>query len=131
MKTQTTMISCATLIAAALSLPMMLADAQASTTSKLANCKANSKQKVIACCEKTVEDHKRPYWMSKGQNACTAAVVCSKSNKLTLTHVTAPTLVCYVSIPPAGGNGSGSINVPKQPGFTTFNVLVQQPTGPQ
>jgi hypothetical protein len=70
-------VLCISTFASLIALPMMLSGAQASTTTRLLSCQANSRQQVIDCCESVLRTEQRPYWMVNGRNGCTAAVACS------------------------------------------------------
>jgi hypothetical protein len=70
-------VLCISTFASLIAVPMLLSGAQASTTTRLLSCQANSRQQVIDCCESVLRTEQRPYWMVSGRNGCTAAVACS------------------------------------------------------
>jgi hypothetical protein len=99
--------------AAIIAIPMLVSGAQASTTTKLLSCQANSKQKVVDCCERILRTNTRPYWISSGTGACGGVVVCKGGGKPSKTVLTAVVAAkpkrCMVYVPGedtiGGGNG--------------------------
>lgn len=71
------------LIAVAMSAP-----ASASVTSKLSQCKANSRNAVVSCCNGIVRARGVPMWLESRDN-CEKAVVCAKHSNY---------YKCYISV---------------------------------
>jgi hypothetical protein len=71
------------------------------STGNVLNCKGNSRDKVVDCCQQIVRK-KKPVWMVEARQSCGTAAVCSaKSIKGTsITHVTKPkkVLVCSIAM---------------------------------
>lgn len=84
--------------AAALVIGLSLAgSAQASTTSKLLQCKAGSRGAVIDCCQQIVRTRGAPIWLVSSDN-CSKAVSCGKYDKKKNCYMT--TFI----LKPEGGN---------------------------
>lgn len=97
--------------------PLMFTGAQASTTTKLLSCQANTKQKVVDCCERILRTNTRPYWISSGSGACGAAAVCSGGGKPPKTYaalVVVKPKKCSIYIPDTGSS-DGSHDSPLKP----------------
>jgi hypothetical protein len=75
MTTLKTVLSISSL-AAILAMPLMLSGANASTTTKLMSCQANSKQGVVECCERILRTEPRPQWMGGFRGGCGEVVAC-------------------------------------------------------
>jgi hypothetical protein len=103
-------VSAASLSAALLSLSLLSAPANASTTSMLMNCKYNTKQKVIDCCQRILRKQPKPIWLEEGSSGCAAVAKCSKTGPShSITYVPQR---CYIQIPSEGG-GTGSERTPQ------------------
>jgi hypothetical protein len=74
-------LSALTFAGALFAMPLLSSGAQASVTSDLMQCKFNTKQKVVSCCQRILHDRKRPTWMPGGENACGQASVCIGSSR--------------------------------------------------
>jgi hypothetical protein len=96
-------------LAVIVAMPLMMSGAQASTTTKLLSCQADSRQKVVDCCQRILRTNTRPYWISSGTGACGAVVACKagKSSKPTFAAVVAPPKKCVVYIPEIDTIGGG------------------------
>lgn len=75
------------------------ATAAEAATGNVLNCKANSRAKVIECCQEIVK-RKRPVWMQQSQTSCGSAASCGYKTVggNTVTHVTKPKKVLVCSI---------------------------------
>jgi hypothetical protein len=85
------------------------ASAQASVTSDLQRCQANSSTKVLSCCNTATRDTK-PLWMKEAGASCASLVVCSRHNRNSR---------CYVQILVGDGQGSSG----RHPVGRTIKVL--------
>ena len=98
-------------LATIIAMPLMMSGAQASTTTKLLSCQADSRQKVVDCCQRILRTNTRPYWISSGTGACGAVVACKavgKPSKPILTAAVAPKpKKCIVYIPGEDTIGGG------------------------
>jgi hypothetical protein len=100
-KFQMTMAAAA---ASLIAIPMFAASANASVTSQLGNCKYNSKEKTMNCCNQIIRNADRlPMWWPTEQRSCNSAgvVKCnggSKGKTYALTYVPASKPKCYVEI---------------------------------
>jgi hypothetical protein len=57
---------------------VIASSAQASVTSKINNCRYDTKQKVVDCCERALRNEDKPAWMVESGRSCSAAAVCVK-----------------------------------------------------
>jgi hypothetical protein len=90
----------ATLVLAALAFaPQFSATAHAGVTSDLMNCKFNSRQKTVSCCEYSYKVNARPLWLQGSNGSCSTMVKCvgSKGKYLTSANYAKPK--CYVVLP--------------------------------
>jgi hypothetical protein len=97
-------------LAAFVAMPLMMSGAQASTTTKLLSCQADSRQKVVDCCQRILRTSTRPYWISSGTGACGAVVACKpggKPSKPTFAAVAPKPKKCVVYIPGEDTIGGG------------------------
>jgi hypothetical protein len=101
-KFQMTLAALATTLLAA---PMIIAGAEASTTSDLQNCRYDSRQKTIECCDRIIRNVERlPQWWPTGQRNCSTAgvVKCFGGKRRGLSAVSySPSrrLRCFIEIP--------------------------------
>jgi hypothetical protein len=115
-------------LAAIVAIPMMVSGAQASTTTKLLSCQADSRQKVVDCCQRILRTNTRPYWISSGTGACGAVVACKgggKPTKPTFAAVVVPKpKKCVVYIPEIDtiGDGKGGDTPPPNSNPRTPNT---------
>lgn len=87
------------MVGAFMALPMLVGEAQASTTSKLMNCRFDTRQKVMDCCQRVLRTETRPYWISSGSGACSGAVQCyGGGNRQSYASNTRRR--CYIALPP-------------------------------
>jgi hypothetical protein len=100
---------------------IMSSGVQASTTTKLLSCQANSKQKVVDCCDRILRTNQRPYWITSGLGGCGGVVACKAGGKPTKTYFAAVTVTkpkkCVVYIPD-DSSSSSSHDEPHTPGNT-------------
>jgi uncharacterized membrane protein len=112
------------LTGAFLALPLLVGDAKASTTSKLMNCRYDSRQKVMDCCQRVLRTESKPYWISSGAGSCSSVVKCVGGGKKTTYGVTASVANkpkrCFVAIPNenSGGRNSSTEAQPEQKPMT-------------
>jgi hypothetical protein len=97
------------LTGAFLALPLLVGDAKASTTSKLMNCRYDSRQKVMDCCQRVLRTESKPYWISSGTGSCSSVVKCVGGGKYgaTASIVNKPKR-CFVVIPNEDSHGDNS-----------------------
>ncbi len=104
------------LTTAFLVLPSLLNGAKASTTSQLLNCRYDTRQKVMDCCQRVLRTNTRPYWISSGAGSCSAVISCVGGGKQPTTY--AATVVppnpkkCFVYIPSDESIDGGKSNDP-------------------
>jgi hypothetical protein len=126
--------SAALVLAALAFAPQISGTAQAGVTSDLMNCKYNSRQKTVSCCEYSFKVNTRPLWLQGSNGSCSTMVKCVGSKgKYSRTANTAKTK-CYVQLPTRynpnsdGGRGSPS-EKPKDNGSN--RITVSDSVGPK
>lgn len=103
------------LTGAILALPLLVGDAKASTTSKLLNCRYDTRQKVMDCCQRVLRTESRPYWISSGTGSCGSVVKCvGGGKKATYATVANKPKRCSIVIP-NDDSSRGSSTVEAQP----------------
>ncbi|MFO1034852.1 MAG: hypothetical protein U1E15_12545 [Hyphomicrobiales bacterium] len=91
-------------------LVMASGESQASASSAIFKCHANSKDKVIECCQRIVQQRGRPNWMITSEADCSSAASCStKKVSITSSYFAAnippkKVVKCGYTLP---GNGNG------------------------
>jgi hypothetical protein len=124
--TKTTLLAAtaATFATALLAIPLLAGSANASVTSKLQNCRYDSREKVISCCEKVVRRGVKPFWMVQAGGTCGSVVVCKGGGKTSGRPVAAISVVaprkpkCFVDMTPDDtikGGGPDTPNTPRTP----------------
>jgi hypothetical protein len=117
-------LSAAAVLAALAIAPQLSTSAQASVTSDLMNCRYNSRQQTINCCEQILKINDRPQWLRSNGSSCSGVVKCV-SGKQKLTYLAAvPKPRCYVEIPSDDNQRSSTPNDnprPNQRPNRTFN----------
>jgi hypothetical protein len=79
--------------------PQFSGSAQASVTSDLMNCRYNTRQQTINCCEQILKINDRPQWLRSNGGSCAGVVKCV-AVKQTVTYVAAaPKPKCFIQIP--------------------------------
>jgi uncharacterized membrane protein len=108
------------LTGAFLALPLLVGDAKANTTSKLMNCRYDTRQKVMDCCQRVLRSESRPYWISSGTGSCGSVVKCvgggKKPSYSTVASVVSKPKRCFIAIPSedSGGRNSSSEAQPER-----------------
>jgi hypothetical protein len=75
--TKTTLSLSALVIAGVIcAVASLTTQAQASVTSQLLNCKYNTKQKTIACCQQVIRANTPPRWYIEAGRSCNAVAKC-------------------------------------------------------
>ncbi len=81
--------------------------AQANTATKLSQCRAFTKEKVVKCCEHIIHLEKKPIWFTENNLSCNTAVVCTgrkQQQPAALAQEVAPVAQALVLNPkPRGG----------------------------
>jgi hypothetical protein len=98
--------------AAFLALPLLVGDAKASTTSKLMNCRYDTRQKVMDCCQHVLRTEAKPYWISSGTGSCRSVVRCvgggTKPSYATVAAVVNKPKRCFIVQPNIESHSDGS-----------------------
>jgi hypothetical protein len=119
-KLQTSLSFSAVVVAGALfALPALTSAANASVTSNLMNCKYNSKQKTISCCQQVIRSKQLPQWFQNAGGSCSAVVKCvgGGGNQNNITFIATPrTRKCYVYIPNEVDRDGGRVRETPQRG---------------
>lgn len=90
----------ATLVLAALAIaPQFIGSAKAGVTSDLMNCKYNSRQQTINCCEQILKINERPQWLLSNGGSCTGVVKCVAAKQKITYIAAAPKPKCFIQIP--------------------------------
>jgi hypothetical protein len=82
--------------------------AHASVSSDLLNCKYNTKQKTISCCQQVIRGKKLPRWFREASSSCNAVVKCVGGGEQGTRNR------CYVYIPDDIYRDGGRGNSPTQ-----------------
>lgn len=107
--------------------PQFFGSAQAGVTSDLLNCKYNSRQKTVSCCEHTLKVNTRPLWLQGSNGSCSTMVKCVASKGKYLTTASNAKPKCYVVLPkkddPRSGENKGTqINAPGEGGSRQITI---------
>jgi uncharacterized membrane protein len=102
--------------AAFIVLPSLVTDAKASTTSQLLNCRYDTRQKVMDCCQHVLRTNTRPYWISSGAGSCSAVAKCVGGGKQPTSYAAAvvppKAKKCFIAIPLEDAIGGGKSSDP-------------------
>jgi hypothetical protein len=103
----------AILVLAALAIaPQFSTPAQASVTSDLLNCRYNSRQQTVNCCEYILKTNQRPQWMQSGNGSCSSVVKCVGGKLGRAAIAVNLKSKCYVQIP---NNDTQRSSTPREP----------------
>jgi hypothetical protein len=102
------------MVGAFLALPLLVGDAKANATSKLMNCRYDTRQKVMDCCQRVLRTESKPYWISSGLGSCSGAVRCVGGGKKP-TYATIAAIKpkrCFIVVPQDDGQHGGTTDQP-------------------
>jgi hypothetical protein len=90
--------------------------AQASTTSKLLQCKAGSRGAAVSCCQEIVRTHGAPAWLG-GRDNCNRAISCGSWNSNYSCFITTTYQPPYLKNNSPGGSGgsTSTSSIPNKP----------------
>jgi hypothetical protein len=69
-------LSALAIVGAAFGIAILSTSAHASVTSDLLNCKYNTKQKTISCCQQVIRGKTLPRWFKEANSSCSTVVKC-------------------------------------------------------